>query len=380
MARIIEEIAVLIGADTRGLDKGMKKTQKRVNVLTRSFKRMGATLIAAFGARALFRGFQRTLSNTNALIKTAKGVGFLATEYQALIFSLDQVGVKASSARIALGDFQKRLGKAIAGTSPQFAKAFRDAGLDPFALSSLDPAEAFDVALKRLAELKNDPRLAGLTGAVFEEQSGKDVLQVIRQWEKYLAAREKFAKRVGSITKGQQDNIEELSEELRVYRAQWENLKATIVADAAPAILSALSGMEEAGVFKKMGEQISALVDSLEYLQILLRDTFGTPKRSRFDTLKDEFEREVQGQGLLTGEAQAKHRRRLKAMSKLSPGFDTPTEMKTKRGIRLHLESLPPIKYEVIVRGDTSGARRLGEDIVAAGKRERDRQQRAGAQ
>jgi TP901 family phage tail tape measure protein len=266
MARIIEEIAVLIGADTRGLDKGMKKAKKDVNVLTRSFKRLGSTIIAAFGARALFNTFKRTLANTNALIKTAKGVGFLATEYQTLIFALDQVGVKASSARIALGDFQKRLGKAIAGTSPQFAKAFRDAGLDPEALSKLRPADAFDIALKRLADLRDDPRIAGLTGAVFEEQSGKDVLQVIRQWEKYLAAREKFAKRVGGLTKNQQDNIEELSEELRVYKAQWEVLKATIIADAAPAIMDALNDLEEAGAFEAMADAVGRLVDEIHVL------------------------------------------------------------------------------------------------------------------
>lgn len=266
MARIIEEVAIRIGADTRKLDKGMKKAKKDVNVLTKAFKKLGGTIIAAFGARAVFNAFRRTLASTNALIKTAKGVGFLATEYQTLTFALGQVGVGAESARIALGDFQKRLGKAIAGTSPQFAKAFRDAGLDPEALSRMKPSDAFNAALDRLAELRDDPRIAGLTGAVFEEQSGKDVLQVIRQWEKYLDSREKFARRVGLLTKGQEENIEELTEELQVYKAQWETVKARIVADAVPDILSALEELENADVFGAMADGATRLIDEITVL------------------------------------------------------------------------------------------------------------------
>jgi hypothetical protein len=257
MARIIEEVSVRIGADTRKLNQGMKKAKRDVGALTSAFKKLGGTIIAAFGARAVFRAFQQTLNSTNALIKTAKGVGFLVTEYQQLTFALDQVGVGAQSARIALGDFQKRLGKAVAGTSPQFAKAFRDAGLDPTTLSKLSPAAAFDAALKQLATMRNDPRIAGLTGAVFEEQSGKDILQLLRQWERYLGAREKFARRVGGFTKEQQDNIERLADELKIYRAQWEMTKAKIVADAAPDIIRALGELQDAGVFDEFGKGIS---------------------------------------------------------------------------------------------------------------------------
>jgi len=276
VARIIEEVAVKIGADTRGLDKGLKRSKKQVGALSSAFKRLGAVMIGAFSARALFNGFQRTLSSTNDLIKTAKGVGFLATEYEQLTFSLDQVGVSAGSAKIALGDFQKRLSKAVAGTSPQFAKAFSDAGLDIKSLSKMSPAAAFTAALNHLATLRGDPRLAGLTGNVFEEQSGKDILKVIRQWGTYTQAREKFGRRVGTLTKDQQLRVEFLSEELGVYKAQWESLKQVIVANAVPSIVRALEQMEASGVIESLTEGLAGFPERLsEGIAQLKRDLEG---------------------------------------------------------------------------------------------------------
>ena len=266
MARIIEEVAVKIGADTRGLDKGLKASKKKVGALTSAFKKLGATLAITFGARALFNGFKRTLDTTDQLIKTAKGVGFTVNEYQRLIFALDQVGVSAGSAKIAIGDFQKRLSKAVAGVSPQFQKAFEQAGLDTAALSKMSPGAAFSAAMTHLATLRDSPAIAGLTGNVFEEQSGKDVLQVLRQFEKYTAAREKFGRRVGNLDSAQVDSIQRLREETKLYGQQWEMLKMQIVGDAAPDILAAFKQLDEAGAFKEMAEQVGNVISEINLL------------------------------------------------------------------------------------------------------------------
>jgi hypothetical protein len=266
MPRIIEEVAVKIGADTRGLDKGLKKSKKQVGALSSAFKKLGATMIGVFGARALFTGFKRTLDSADQLIKTAKGVGFTVNEYQRLIFALDQVGVSAGSAKIAIGDFQKRLSKAVAGVSPQFQKAFEQAGLDTAALSKMSPAAAFSAAMTHLATLRDSPAIAGLTGNVFEEQSGKDVLQVLRQFEKYTAARENFERRVGTLNKGQVEDIQRLREETKLYGQQWEMLKMQIVGDAAPDILSAFRQLDEAGAFKEMATQVKEVIKEINLL------------------------------------------------------------------------------------------------------------------
>jgi len=368
MARIIEEVAVRIGADTRGLDKGMKKAKKNVDGLSRAFKRLGASLVAAFGARVLFRTFQQTLRSTNALIKTAKGVGFLAKEYEALTFSLDQVGVSAGSAKIALGDFQKRLSKAVAGTSPQFAKAFRDAGLDIRALSRMSSSDAFDSALAHLATLKGDPRLAGLTGNVFEEQSGKDILQVIRQWDKYLTAREKFARRVGGLTEDQQFRIEYLSEELSVYKAQWEVLKQKIVADSVPSILRALESLEATGVFESLGDGLESFVSRMEEgAKQLKRDLQGIKGSIQsvfpgvYATPPGE-ESPQQASERLAGSESARYWNRVTSVKSDSPA------MSAQRAAARHESRM---SFDVSVTGDTGNNKKLAKDIARAAAQEK---------
>lgn len=279
----IKTVIVELIGKTDKLQKDFKKVERKTNALTAGFKKMGLALVGAFGARALFRGFQQTLRSTDQLIKTAKGVGFAVSEYEELIFALEQVGINAGSAKIAIGDFQKRLAKGASGVSPQFAKAFKQAGLDPQSLSKLSPAEAFDVALTRLAAIRNDPAIAGLTGNVFEEQSGKDILAALRQYEKFQSARVTFQRRIGSLTKEETRNIEALNEELKIYRAQWEAIKMRVVAQTAPALLDSLNAVLDSGVIEDMTAQLGTL------LQNTLVDLQKIKElKTAFDIMRDE--------------------------------------------------------------------------------------------
>jgi len=364
MARIIEEVAVRIGADTRGLKKGMTAANKSMRAFKRTLIGVGSTLGLVFSGRALVQGFRRTIASTNELIKTAKGVGFLAAEYRELTFAMNQVGVRSHSAIIALGDFQKRLGKAVAGTSPQFAKAFRDAGLDPGALSKMDPAEAFDVALNRLASLKGDPRLAGLTGAVFEEQSGKDILKIIRQWETFTEARQKHARKVGGLDKDQQFRIEYLSEEVGVYKAQWETLKSTIVADAVPSILVSLEKLEELGVFEKIGDALVSVTDKITKFAeawITGSDAFSLTPSFGVTALRTP-------KGQMSPQERADD---LAAISRIksAPGL---------AASHIQREAAAGMSLDITVTGDTANARDLARLIAKEVQRQRDVAARGG--
>jgi hypothetical protein len=378
MARIIEEIAVLIGADTRGLDKGMKKTQKRVNVLTRSFKRLGATLITAFSARALFRGFSRTLSETNAIIKTAKGVGFAVSEWQRLIFALGQVGVEASAARIALGDFQKRLAK------PQFAKFFRMAGLDPEALRKMKPAEAFASAFKHLATLVNDPRAPKFFGEVFEEQAGKNMLKAARQMGPLLQAERDFDAAGGGLSKRHQNRIERLNKETLLWELSWKSLGQTVLGEIGPDILRLMREMREAGVFKNFGKgiirffekfstllkntkrEIDAIKAGFEGLGEAISSTFGVGKTPEGEKAPQETAEQFASM------TSAERRRRL-----TTPTIhDTPMITATRLAIQRKDQEKMSITYDVNVTADNRNNQKLAEEIVRAAKKKDDVERR----
>ena len=266
MAEVIKRVIVEVDSDTRKLQKGFKQVDKRVGFLTKNVKRLGGALIAAFGSRALLRGFQQTIRTTDALVKNARGVGFTAGEYERLTFALSQVGVEAGSAKIAIGDFQKRLSKAVGGNK-SFAKAFREAGLDIRALSAMGPSAAFLAAFQGLSGQLGDPRIAGLFGNVFEEQSGKDMLKAARSLKEFNSAYKDYARIAGKgITGDDADSFEQLSKETRKLQLRFTVLRRTIVLKAIPQILEAFEEMEKKDVFKKMADSVTELINNINKL------------------------------------------------------------------------------------------------------------------
>jgi len=254
----LKTVYIELVAETKRLLAGFKRVDKKTSAMTRSFKRMGAALIGVFGARALFRGFNQTLKSTEALIKTAKGVGFATNEYRRLTFTLSQVGVEASAARIALGDFQKRLAK------PQFHKFFRQAGLDPKELQKLSPAAAFESAFDHLATLVDDPRAAGFFGTIFEEQAGKNMLKAARQMGLLLESRKDYDRLVGrGLTREDARSIEETGRQTRLLGLQWGTLKQRVVIETLPALSNLLDKIEESDAFSTLAKDISTVADAM---------------------------------------------------------------------------------------------------------------------
>lgn len=240
-------VLVELRAVTKNLQKGLKDADKRVSKLTKNFKRLGAALIAAFSARAVFQGFKRTLRDTEALIRTARGVGFATNEYRQLIFALDAVGVSSESARIALGDLQKRLSR------PSFQKFFRDVGLEPEELLKQSRAEQLQTILERLNQLRDDPNLPGISGLLFEEQSGKDITKVVLQFQEFLDARKEYERIVGrGVTEEDEDAILGLNKEVKALKLAWEELRIQVVADSAPEIQETIKSLVDSGALQEI--------------------------------------------------------------------------------------------------------------------------------
>lgn len=295
MAEVVKRVVVEIDAETKKLQKGFKQVDKKVGLLTKSVKRLGGALIAAFGARALFRGFQQTIRLTDTLVKNARGVGFTAGEYERLGFAMSQVGVEAGSLKIAIGDFQKRLSKAVGGNK-SFAKAFKEAGLDIRALSAMGPSAAFLAAFEGLSGQLGDPRIAGLFGNVFEEQSGKDMLKAARSLKEFNSAYKDYARIAGKgITKKDADNFEELGKKTRELKLRFTVLRRTIVSKSLPQILEAFEKMEKEDAFKKMSDSVVELINNINKLIGIIPGLMRG--KAEFDFEKDRFGKEIKKRG-----------------------------------------------------------------------------------
>ena len=256
----LRTVYIELVADTKRLLSGFKKVDKKTSAMTRSFRRMGAALIGIFGARALFRGFNQTLKSTEALIKTAKGVGFAANEYQRVAFAMAEVGVSAESLRIGLGDLQKRL------ANPGFAKFYKQIGLTQKGLLQLDPNQQLEAVLQALRKIP-DELLVGRAGGVLEEQSGKDFAKLVRDWETYARAIKDYNRTVGrGLTSRDAKSIEETGRQTRLLGLQWTDLKQKVVVATLPALSKLLDEIEESDAFSTLAKDITSVIEAMTTL------------------------------------------------------------------------------------------------------------------
>jgi hypothetical protein len=168
------------------------------------------------------------------------------------------VGVGAQSARIALGDFQKRLAR------PSFQKFFREAGFKPKELLKLSAEDQLFTVMKDLAKLRDDPRLASVAGLIFEEQSGKDIRKVLIQWERFVQARKDYDSIVKrGLSERDIGNVEDLGSAVRKLNLRWTVIKRNFVLDVVPSLLDALERMEAAGTFELIADEAEKLADAI---------------------------------------------------------------------------------------------------------------------
>ena len=256
MARVIEEVAVKIGADTRGLDKGMQKAEEQVKGLTTGFTKASIAITAIAAATGFaVRGLLKMGSEANEMVKTARLAGLAANEYQRLAFTFKEVGLGASSASGAVNNLQDRL------ADPKFTKFFRRAGLDRGGLRALSPAVALEQTLTRLAQQGGDPRLAELTSGVFSGRHSREMLTVVRRWKELTETRKDYDRLVGKgLSKEDARRIEKQATQVSLLSSQWTNLKQTIVSEFAPAVTAALKAINESGFFEDMGSKLRTFV------------------------------------------------------------------------------------------------------------------------
>jgi hypothetical protein len=178
------------------------------------------------------------------------------------LFSLERVGVGAQAARIALGDLQKRLGRT------NFQKFFRQFGLDPKALAKLSRAEQLDTVLRRLVELRDaGVDIAGITGLLFEEQAGKDILKLVLQYERGVEARKDYDRIVGKgTTKQDEKELLELTGTISNLNLAWTVLKRKIVLEVGPEITDTLEELLESGQVEAFTKDVLALAKAFVQL------------------------------------------------------------------------------------------------------------------
>lgn len=129
MANPLREILALFDVDTKGVEKGVKKSEGLIAKLTGDLRSLAASFAGAFAVKSIFDFGRAILAETDATAKLADSLGMGIAELQGWQYAADQSGVAAGLLTASIVKVQKATADAAAGQGAA-ASLFRKLGVE----------------------------------------------------------------------------------------------------------------------------------------------------------------------------------------------------------------------------------------------------------
>jgi len=221
------EIAVTIGMDTRGVEKGSKKvdgllkrTSDKLKKSASKWAKWGlgiATAVAAAGAVLLkFRA-----AAIDTLAKTSDKLGIATEKLAGLRLAAEQTGVSAGTMDMALQRMTRRIAEAAEG-SGEAKKAIAELGINAQALGKLTPDQQFRTLADAMEKVEFQGDRVRLGFKLFDSE-GVALINTLRGGTKSLDAFQKQAEKLGlAISRKDAAGIERMNDTLNLATKSLE--------------------------------------------------------------------------------------------------------------------------------------------------------------
>lgn len=245
-------IQVRIGADTSGLESGMKRagnTVKRgaqqLRDSANQYAKWGAAAAAAsaVAAAAIYRS---TSQQIDQLAKTSDRLGIATENLQALQFAAEQTGVETRTLEMGLQRMTRRISEAAQG-SGEAKDAIKELGLSAQDLARMSPDQQFSAiagAMQGVAEQGDKVRLAM---RLFDSE-GVALINTLDGGKESLDAFAAEAERLGlNLTRVDAAAVEKANDAINRAQMMIRGQLQQAVVDLAPFIESISDQFTEAG-------------------------------------------------------------------------------------------------------------------------------------
>jgi hypothetical protein len=223
-------LLVKIGADTKGLDKGLDKSGANLA----KFAKVGAASAAAVGA-AMIALTKASLDNIDVLTKQARSLGLTTSAFQKMSLVAGEAGVETGKLSSMLGLMQRNIVELQNGTAKQ-AEVFGQLGLSIRDLQGLDPDEQFEKIAASLESITDPAEKTAAAMDVFG-RSGRDAINMLDGYSAKIANAEAFQRRFGiSVSQDVSQNVERANDAVGRLGQVFVGLGNQMAGGAAPAI------------------------------------------------------------------------------------------------------------------------------------------------
>lgn len=234
-------IQVRIGADTSGLESGMKRAGvtvkngvKQIRQSANQYAKWGAAAGAAAtaAAAAIYRS---TSQQIDQLAKTSDRLGIATEELQALQFAAEQTGVESRTLEMGLQRMTRRISEAAKG-SGEAKDAIKELGLDAKNLSQLPLEQQFTSIAGAMEGVSNQGDKVRLAMRLFDSE-GVALINTLDAGEEGLQGFADEAERLGlSLTRVDAARVEAANDAINRAQTMIQGQLQQAVVELAPFI------------------------------------------------------------------------------------------------------------------------------------------------
>lgn len=237
---VIGTLAVNVVARTKQFNDPLKGARKQLagfgkqtDLVSKSLKAFGATLLAAVSIRAIGSFVQGQLVTIDALAKTADRLAISTEKLGAFQFAAGLAGVSVEEFNLGLDQFNRRLGESQLG-SGQAKRAFDLLGLSSKELLKLSLDQRFAKVADAIQGQKDQTLKAQAAYDLFG-RSGTKLLNTLELGSRGLAETEKQFRSLGlAVSREEAAKIEQFNDSLSTLKQTLGGVGRELVIDVSP--------------------------------------------------------------------------------------------------------------------------------------------------
>ncbi|HDL90638.1 MAG TPA: hypothetical protein ENG14_07020, partial [Thermodesulforhabdus norvegica] len=275
------ELYVELDGDSRGFNKAMKSSEKRMtrfskgaaklkafvgNVFKTAFRIAAIGVVALTGALvALSVVVKRSMTSIDKLAKTARKLGLLPKELQALRLAAELGGVTMETMDMAMQRYVRRAAEAAMGTG-EAVKALKELNINAKEIVKLPVPQQMEILADRFAKVKTQADRVRLAMKLFDSE-GVALVNVLASGKKGLQDIQKEVAKYGLALKAVDVvKVEELNDAWTMLKFHLGTIIDRLAVEFAPLLTKAVV---------KMGESIPKIVEWIKQIRGFIANVAG---------------------------------------------------------------------------------------------------------
>ena len=205
MGRTIASLAVSLGLNSQGFNRGIDDAGKKAGGFRRTLGTVAKGVGLAAGAvtaagGALLGMASQTSAAADEIDKASTRIGITTDAYQEMAYWASQNGIEQGTMERAVGRLNQRIGLAAEGNE-KYSNALKNLGVDMEAVTegTLSTEDAMAQSIQALSQMENEQKKSAMASELFGTKMARDLMPALQDGSLSIEEAAKQAEELGLI-------------------------------------------------------------------------------------------------------------------------------------------------------------------------------------